>query len=134
MSYDGNISDTEMGRGFPLFVPVMTVMAIFFIVVEQDKEAARHDDREGGRKSATMAAPCAAPAPFGIPECTRPCYEGGGVVHDFCGRPHAAEAVSRGMRPRLRRPHGKCHVRTKITMFTFDPLLDSSRFVTIHRM
>ncbi|CAM9848754.1 unnamed protein product [Pylaiella littoralis] len=60
--------------------------------------------------AAPSTAPSTAPATCGIPECTRPCHESDGVVHDFCGRTHAAEAVSRGMRARLRRPHGHCHV------------------------
>lgn len=76
----------------------------------------RRDAREKrGRNMAAMTAPTtaptAAPASWGIPECTRPCYESGGVVHDFCGRTHAAEAVSRKMLDSLRRPHGDCHVR-----------------------
>ncbi|CAM9472315.1 unnamed protein product [Ectocarpus sp. 13 AM-2016] len=56
-----------------------------------------------------MAAPAAPSRLCGIPECTRPCHDGGTVVHDFCGRTHAEEAVSRGIRPSLRRPHGSCH-------------------------
>eukprot|EP00611_Tribonema_gayanum_P021386 TRINITY_DN409_c1_g1_i2.p1 TRINITY_DN409_c1_g1~~TRINITY_DN409_c1_g1_i2.p1 ORF type:complete len:439 (-),score=135.60 TRINITY_DN409_c1_g1_i2:1682-2998(-) len=46
-----------------------------------------------------------------LPGCYKPCWESGGIVHDFCGRTHAAEAVERGIIPSLAPPHGHCHER-----------------------
>ncbi|CAM9262096.1 unnamed protein product [Scytosiphon promiscuus] len=44
----------------------------------------------------------------GIPECTRPCYERGGVAFDYCGRAHAKEAELRGLSARA--GHRTCHL------------------------
>ncbi|CAM9699673.1 unnamed protein product [Scytosiphon promiscuus] len=44
-----------------------------------------------------------------IPECHRPRHERSGIVHDFCSRTHAQEALNRGMIQQLRPPHGVCH-------------------------
>lgn len=43
--------------------------------------------------------------------CHRRCFERAGIVHDYCGRTHAKEAVDRGMLHDLAPPHGNCHVR-----------------------
>lgn len=45
-----------------------------------------------------------------IPECKRPRFEKNGIVHNFCGRTHAKEALSRGLIKKLLPPHGRCHV------------------------
>ncbi|CAM9345382.1 unnamed protein product [Ectocarpus sp. 12 AP-2014] len=51
-----------------------------------------------------------APGSCDIPECKRPRHRRAGIVHNFCGRTHAMEAVSRGRAAKLDRPHGRCHV------------------------
>jgi hypothetical protein len=46
----------------------------------------------------------------GLPGCGNPCYVAQGIVHGYCGRSHAAEALSCGLLASLQEPHGKCHV------------------------
>ncbi|CAN0375556.1 unnamed protein product, partial [Ectocarpus sp. 12 AP-2014] len=40
----------------------------------------------------------------GLPGCTQPCYDDGLVVHDYCGRTHARQAMSGGLVAGARRP------------------------------
>lgn len=35
----------------------------------------------------------------GIPKCGRTCYVRDGIVHGYCGKTHAAEAVKTGLLP-----------------------------------
>eukprot|EP01094_Clydonella_sp_ATCC50884_P021154 TRINITY_DN4583_c0_g1_i1.p1 TRINITY_DN4583_c0_g1~~TRINITY_DN4583_c0_g1_i1.p1 ORF type:complete len:479 (-),score=112.80 TRINITY_DN4583_c0_g1_i1:118-1554(-) len=48
------------------------------------------------------------PPPCTLPGCSRPCYVADRVVHDFCGRTHAKQALRQGVIPKLDPPHGSC--------------------------
>lgn len=42
--------------------------------------------------------------------CSRRRFERDGIVHGYCGRTHAKEAVAKGTLSALKPPHGTCHV------------------------
>ncbi|CAM9994410.1 unnamed protein product [Ectocarpus fasciculatus] len=44
-----------------------------------------------------MGTTASMPVLCGLPGCTRPCYDDGLVVHDYCGRTHAKQAASSGL-------------------------------------
>lgn len=78
-----------------------------------DKKAkiyAGRSARHRAKHCSVMLSMASSRACCGIPECSRPCFERNGVVHNFCGRSHAREAVDRGMLESLKPPHGVCHV------------------------